>query len=166
SKVGIDKLRKLKGGLKDFTMSVLCGNIKQIEEIAKLSNIHFKLIKRLIPGPYVFLLPAKKHIEKQINMKRVEIGIRISSHPIPQAILSVHDTPLFVITASRQMTNKDWWNESFATENLFEYGWELEDISGLDMIIDTGESLHRELSTVIDLREDEITILRQGAGTL
>jgi len=161
----IEKLKGLKGGIKDYTLSVLCASISQIDQIVNLSTANFKIIKKHLPGPYVFILPAKKHIEKLINMKRVEIGVRIPDHPIPQALLQVHDLPLFAVTASKMMTNKEWWDDHFALENLFDQGWQLEDIKEIDMIIDTGEDQVKQLTTVVDLTEDNPVILREGIGT-
>ena len=164
SKTGIEKLRKLKGGMKDYTISVICENIRQIEEIATLSTPHFKLIRKLTPGPYVFILPARKHIEKTINMKRAEIGIRIPDHPLPCRLILQHESPLFAVTASRTMASREWRDDSFAEENLFNQGWELEEIPGIDRIIDTGEVLPKLLSTVLDLTGDEIEVVREGIG--
>jgi len=163
---GIDILRRLKGGLKNYTLSVICNEISQIDTIAHLPNPYFKLIKRLTPGPFVFVLPARKKIEKIINMKRIEIGIRIPNHSIPKELVEIHGSPLFVITASREMTNKDWWDPEFAIENLFDFGWELEEIPEIDLVIDSGEEQPRVLSTVIDMTSDELHILRQGIGEL
>jgi hypothetical protein len=49
-------------------------------------------------------------------------------------------------------------------DELFESGWELEDIDGLDLILDSGEERERIFSTILDMCTDEINILRQGAG--
>lgn len=166
AKDGIQKLQRMKGGAKTNPPSVLCQSISQMEDIAIISNSHFKMIKSLTPGPYVFILPAKKHIEKKIHMKRVEIGIRIPDHPIAQSLLEEHQNPLLVITASRDMVNQPWWDQEFDIENLYEQGWELEEIKSIDLIIATGEGIPKQLSTVLDLTKDEPEMIRQGVGTL
>jgi tRNA threonylcarbamoyl adenosine modification protein (Sua5/YciO/YrdC/YwlC family) len=166
SKEGILKLQKLKGDFKNYTITLICSEIVQISELAELNNTNFRFIKRFIPGPYVFILPALKIIEKKINMKRTEIGIRIPDCSIPLCIVNELKVPLFSITASRIMTDISWWDIAYAEENLFEYGYELENINGIDMIIDSGEPLPKILTTVIDLTSDEPVIIRQGTGII
>ncbi|QEN04581.1 threonylcarbamoyl-AMP synthase [Thiospirochaeta perfilievii] len=166
SKEGLQKLKTLKGGKKINSISVLCCDIKQIQEMATLSNSHFKLIKKYTPGPYVFILPAKSKIEKVINMKRAEVGVRIPGNNIPFELIKQYGNPLFVITAAREMTEGETWDYTFTRENLYTYGWEVEDIPGLDLVLDTGEELPINLSTVIRLTENEPELIRQGAGLI
>ena len=134
--------------------------------MATLTNSNFKLIKRLTPGPYVFIIPAKSKIEKVINMKRAEVGVRIPGNNIPFELIKVHGSPLFVITAAREMTEGDSWDYTFSIENLYKFGWEVEDIPYVDLVLDTGEELPTNLSTVLKLSNDEIEIIREGAGVL
>lgn len=162
SKVGLEKLKKLKGDKKVTSISVLCSSIKQIQEMANLSNSHFKLIKQHTPGPFVFILEAKSKIEKVINMKRAEVGVRIPGNNIPFELIELHGNPLFVITAAREMTEGELWDYTFTIENLYQFGWEVEDIPGLDLVLDTGEELPTNLSTVVRLTEDEPEIIREG----
>jgi len=49
-------------------------------------------------------------------------------------------------------------------DNLFEGGWELDEINGLDLILDGGEERERIFSTILDLSGDDVKLLRQGAG--
>lgn len=162
SKVGLEKLKVLKGDKKINSISVLCSSISQIQEMATLTNPHFKIVKQNTPGPFVFILPAKSKIEKVINMKRVEVGVRIPGNNIPFRLIEDYGKPLFVITASKDMTEGEDWDYQFTEENLYHNGWEVEDIPGLDMVIDTGEELPTNLSTVVRLTSDEPEIVRDG----
>ncbi len=162
SKAGLQKLKTLKGDKKITSISVLCSSIQQIQEMASLNNSHFKLIKNHTPGPYVFILKAKPRIEKVINMKRAEVGVRIPGNKIPFALIEKHEHPLFVITAAREMTEGKDWDYEFTRDNLYTHGWEVEDIPGLDLVLDTGEELHTFLSTVVRLTEDEPEVIREG----
>jgi len=166
SKNGILKLKKLKGDFQNYTLTMICSNISQISEVVELNNVNFKIIKKLTPGPYVFILKALSNIEKKINMKRLEVGVRIPSNPVPIGIVDILGCPIFSITASKIMSSRGWWDTIYAEENLFECGWELENIDEIDLIIDTGEPLLKVLSTVIDLKENEIKILRYGIGEI
>lgn len=164
SRDGLKRLRELKGSKKITSISVLCSNIKQIQDMATLSNSHFKLIKQHTPGPYVFILPAKSKIEKVIGMKRAEVGVRIPGNSIPFKLIECFESPLFVITAAREMTEGESWDYEFTQDNLYNFGWEVEDIPGLDMVLDTGEELPTNLSTVVRLTGDEPEVIRMGIG--
>lgn len=166
SKEAIEELRRLKGGMKNYTISIICSDISQMSELSNIANPHFKLIKKLTPGPYVFILSARNHIEKKINMKRAEIGLRLPDRPIPRALVDVHGFPIYSVTACREMKNKEWWNYEFAEEHLFENGWEIEDIEGVEMVIDTGEPQPKLLSTVLRMTGNEVEIIREGIGPL
>lgn len=166
SKKGIEKLRRLKGTFKNDTLTMICSSISQISDVCFFTNNNFKLIKKLTPGPYVFILPAKAKIEKKMNIARIEIGVRIPDHPVPIRIVENINSPIFSITASKKMTEKGWWDKNYAEENLFECGWELEMIQGIDLILDTGETLNKSLSTVIDLTEQDMRVIRTGIGDI
>ncbi|OHD13592.1 MAG: threonylcarbamoyl-AMP synthase [Spirochaetes bacterium GWD1_27_9] len=166
SKEGVNKLKKLKGDFNRYTLTFMCSNLSQITEVVDLSNSNFRFIKKYMPGPYVFILPALESAEKKINMKRIEVGVRIPNNPIPIAIINKLGNPIFSITASKRMEDKTWWDAGYAEENLFEAGYELEDIREIDLIIDSGEVLPKILSTVVRLTENEPEIIRQGIGEL
>ncbi len=166
SKEGLKKLKTLKGDKKINSISILCSSIKQIQEMASLSNSHFKMIKQYTPGPFVFILPAKARIEKVINMKRAEVGVRIPGNRIPFELLKMFENPLFVITAAREMTEGEEWDYAFTRENLYTHGWEVEDIPGLDLVLDTGEELPINLSTVVRLTSEEPEIIREGTRAI
>lgn len=167
SKAAIQKLKKLKGADSKYTFTIIGSSISELSEIAVISNSNFKIIKRYTPGPYVFILPALKKVEKIINLKRPEVGIRIPLNPIPINIIKALGNPIFAITASKVMTDLEWWDNSFALANLFEFGWELEEIKELDMIIDgdTGEPQEKHLSTVVNLTTETPEIIREGLGS-
>ena len=99
-------------------------------------------------------------------MKRVEIGVRIPSHPVPVKIVDTLGLPIFSTTASKNLTEQGWLKARYAEENLFECGWELEYINQVDLILDTGETLDKVLSTVIDMTGPEPKIIREGIGDL
>jgi tRNA threonylcarbamoyl adenosine modification protein (Sua5/YciO/YrdC/YwlC family) len=177
SKEGIKKLRRLSGERDERHFTLLCSSISQVGEICSMDNTRFRLIKRLSPGPYVFILPTLLGTEKALDIKRKEVGLRIPDHRVPRSLIDALGAPLYSITAKRSMARNDesasWENDQnddpgslppIPEDQLFECGWELEDIPGLDMILDTGEERDRIYSTVLDLMGDEVTPLRLGAG--
>jgi len=186
SREGIKRLRVLSKDRDESHFTLLCSDISQFGEFCSLDNTRFRLIKRLTPGPYVFILKTLLGTEKSLGLRRREIGVRLPDYPVPLALIDTLGYPLYGITAKRTMTTD--WNENyddfnsredelpednggpaqaafFREETLFDGGWELEDIRGLDLILDPGEDRNRIFSTVLDIRSGEIQVLRMGAGS-
>jgi len=174
SPAGIKKLRQLSGERDERHFTLLCSRISQFAEVCNLDNTRFRLINRLSPGPYVFILKTLPGTEKVLDIKRHEIGVRIPEYPIPIRLIQTIGHPLYSITAKKSMAGEEEETEGYEEadtelppipeENLFESGWELEDIEGVDMILDSGEERERIFSTILDMCGDEIKLLRQGAG--
>jgi tRNA threonylcarbamoyl adenosine modification protein (Sua5/YciO/YrdC/YwlC family) len=185
SKEGIKKLRKISGERDERHFTLLCSDISQFGEFCNIDNTRFRLLKRLSPGPYVFILKTLLGTEKTLQLRRGEIGVRIPDHPVPVEIIKTLGCPLYSVTAKHSMTDEalDEDYPAFAEvihseeyphhtdqlppipeEDLFEGGWELEAITGLDLILDTGEERPRIFSTILDVSGDEVTTLRMGAG--
>ena len=175
SSAAVRNLRKLSGERDERHFTLLCSCISQFVEVCKLDNTRFRLINRLTPGPYVFILKALLGTEKILDIRRHELGVRIPDYPVPIRLIENLKYPLYSITAKRSMTGlNDFAAEQMEhtgstlppipEDELFESGWELEDISGIDLILDGGEERERIFSTILDMTEDEIKVLRHGAG--
>lgn len=184
AKEGIKRLKAIAGERDERHFTLICSEISQIGEYCSLDNTRFRLVKRLAPGPYVFVLRTLLGTEKALDIRRKELGVRIPDHPVPIAVVEALGAPLYSITAKRAMTepsacidDTDEVPEDGACddeeqpaipgipeEELFEGGWELEGIEGVDIVLDTGEERPRLLSTVLDLTGDEVVALRLGAG--
>jgi len=178
SQEGIKRLRAISKERDESHFTLLCSDISQFSEFCRLDNTRFRLIKRLTPGPYVFILKTLLGTEKALSLRRQEIGVRLPDYPVPLALINALGCPLYGITAKKTMTQTGEdpeYAEQGSTEHgydvlvpgeetLFEGGWELEDIQGLDLIMDPGEDRNRIYSTVLDLGSGEVQVLRQGAG--
>ena len=187
SKEGIKKLRKISGERDERHFTLLCSDISQFGEFCSIDNSRFRLLKRLSPGPYVFILKTLLGTEKTLQLRRGELGVRIPDHPVPVELIKALGSPLYSVTAKRSMTEDGDYpiyadtkhgegrhGEGHSSEtdelppipeeDLFEGGWELEAIAGLDIILDTGEERPRIFSTILDVSGDEISLLRMGAG--
>ncbi|MDR2901088.1 MAG: L-threonylcarbamoyladenylate synthase [Treponema sp.] len=177
SKEGIKKLRKISGDREERLFTLLCSDISQFGEFCSIDNSRFRLIKRLSPGPYVFILKTLLGTEKALEIRRKEAGVRIPDHSVPLAIINALGFPLYSVTAKRNMIqDSDFIDDDdeevedgklppIPEDSLFEGGWEMEDIPGIDLILDTGEELPRLFSTILDLTGDEVVLIRQGAGS-
>ena len=164
SKEGIERLRKLKG-IKTFTPTVLTDDLSQWNEFVDLGNAEFRLVKRHVPGPFVFIFPARPSLRNPFGHKRVEVGLRLPDHPVPRAVVRTLGRPVFAITASRQLAEPGWWDDAFAQEYLFEEAWELDDLTDVVLVLDPGETQSKVLTTVVDLTNGAPVLVRQGLGT-
>jgi tRNA threonylcarbamoyl adenosine modification protein (Sua5/YciO/YrdC/YwlC family) len=168
SKAGIKKLKSLSGERDERHFTLLCADISQFGELCGMDNTRFRLIKRLSPGPYTFILRTLLGTEKILDIRRREVGIRIPNHPIPLVLIRALGSPLYSITAKHSMAGQDGTGGGAALdipeEELFEADWELESIEGLDLIISGDESQSRIFSTILDITGDEALLIRQGAG--
>ena len=177
SREGIKRLKSLSGERDERHFTLLCSDISQFGEFCSLDNTRFRLIKRLSPGPYVFILKTLSGTEKALGLRRREAGVRIPDHPLPLRILGELAHPLYSITAKRSMVPDaaevsapfdahvgETELPPIPEEDLFEGGWELEEIQGVDIVLDGGEEQERIFSTILDLSGDEVRVLRRGAG--
>ncbi|GHT82232.1 threonylcarbamoyl-AMP synthase [Spirochaetia bacterium] len=167
SKEGIKKLRRISGERDERHFTLLCSNISQFGELCDLDNTRFRLIKRLSPGPYVWILKPLLGAEKTLGLRRREVGVRIPDHPLPLDLIAALGCPLYTITAKRSLAAEaeaDFPAQDNDTEDLFDGGWEMDGIAGIDLILDTGEERPRIFSTILDLSGDEARLIRSGAG--
>ncbi|MDR1903093.1 MAG: Sua5/YciO/YrdC/YwlC family protein [Treponema sp.] len=175
SRAGICKLRRLSGERDERRFTLLCASIAQFGEFCSLDNSRFRLINRLSPGPYVFILKPLLGAEKALGLRRAELGVRIPNYDVPLSLIKTLGCPLYSITAKHSMVNAEWDDANaeapadegllpIREEELFEGGWELEGIKGIDCILDGGEDRERTFSTILDISGDEVKLLRQGAG--
>jgi tRNA threonylcarbamoyl adenosine modification protein (Sua5/YciO/YrdC/YwlC family) len=154
-KNAIEKIYLIKRQREDKPFSFVCSDLKHISEYAHVSNPAFKIMKRLIPGPYTFILPAAKmkHLPKILVSKRKTVGIRVPDSTITLAIVRELGHPILstsVTTESGELLNDP---ESIIAKFR----------NSVDMIIDGGV-LTSEPSTVVDLTNEAAEIVREGAG--
>ncbi|MDR2028547.1 MAG: Sua5/YciO/YrdC/YwlC family protein [Treponema sp.] len=104
---GIKKLRRLSGERDERHFTLLCSDISQFGELCDMDNTRFRLIKRLSPGPYVFILRTLLGTEKALGLRRREAGVHIPGHAVPLAVVDALGCPLYSITAKRTMLSGD-----------------------------------------------------------
>ncbi len=163
SKEGIARLKRL-GERRDRPPTVMCASLSSASELCDIDGAAFRLMKRLTPGPYVFILKSSVRVAKDFDLKRQEIGVRIPRHKVPLALMEELGRPLLSATAKKTMLEAEQEEPEFPEELLFSGGWELEDLPHVDLILDGGEDNERRLATVLDLRSGEAEVLRLGSG--
>ena len=148
----IVKIRKLK---RHHHFTLMLKDLSHVGEYAKLNNSGFRLLKKILPGAYTFILEGAKDIPNRLlNGNRKTIGVRVSSNRIVQAILGGLDDPLMSVSLIIQ--GYEFYNGNDVKTVLS---------NSIDLIIDSGHC-PPEPTSVIDISEGEILILREGAGSL
>ena len=148
----IVKIRKLK---RHHHFTLMLKDLSHVGEYAKLNNSGFRLLKKILPGAYTFILEGTKDIPNRLlNGNRKTIGVRVSSNMIVQAILADLLDPM--MSVSLIMNGYEFYNGNDVKTVLS---------NSIDLIIDSGHC-PPEPTSVIDISKDEIIILREGAGSL
>ena len=139
------------------TLSIICYDLSNLSEYAKVSNAAFKLMKRYLPGPYTFILPTSNELPK-IYKNRKEVGIRVPDNRIVRTIVQELGNPLLTMSIHDE---EDEVLEYSTDPELIEEKYE----GRVDLVIDGGYG-GLEPSTVVDCTTDEFTLLRQGKGEI
>lgn len=158
-KRAIEKLAQLKGlKLKKANFSIICSDLSHLAEYTKpIDRSTYKLLNKNLPGPFTFILKASSQIPKLFDTNRKSIGIRIPDNNIVKAIIEALGHPL--VTTS--IHDEDEIVEYTTDPSLIEEKWE----KLVDGIVDGGYG-NNIASTVVDLSEDDVEIVRQGVGVL
>jgi tRNA threonylcarbamoyl adenosine modification protein (Sua5/YciO/YrdC/YwlC family) len=149
----IKKLYSVKRMDNRRALSIICRDLKDVSEYAVMSNFSFEVLKRYLPGPFTFVLKAKKIIPKLLMTDRKEVGVRIPAHSVPIAIAALMQRP--VINTSAKISGEEVITDPRCIEKLFK--------GSVDVVIDGG-IIVSEASTVIRLANDEAELLREGKG--
>lgn len=155
NKDAISRLRQIRRLPDNKALTFLCDSLSNIAEFAKVSNLAYKTIKRLIPGPYTFVLPASKLVPKLAqDAKRKTSGIRVPNNDLSTLLLKDVGSPIISISAKLDTEdfdrNPDRIIDAFAPV--------------VDIAVSSDEYSFTGESTVIDMTTDEFKIIREGAG--
>ena len=154
----VEKICKLKEiDPRKSNLSIICYDLSNISEYAKVNNMVFKVMKKNLPGPFTFILPTSGELPKIYKNKK-EVGIRIPDNNIIRELVKQLGNP--ILTTSIHDEDDDIVEYSTDPELIYE---KYEDI--VDVVIDGGYG-GVEASTVVDCTTDEISILRQAKGDL
>jgi tRNA threonylcarbamoyl adenosine modification protein (Sua5/YciO/YrdC/YwlC family) len=155
SKKGVEKIMRLKQREGNKPLSFICSDISEVSKYARVTDFAFKVMKSALPGPFTFILEAKKTVPKLIQAKRKTVGIRIPDSNICLEIIKALGSP--ITSTSANISSEPELTEVYDIELLFR--------NQIGLYIDGGP-LISEPSTVINLVNDDIEILRQGKGIL
>jgi len=156
-KAAVERIRHLRALDERHHLTLMCRDLSQIGQFARVDNATYRLLKATTPGRYTFILEATRELPRRVlHPKRKTIGLRIPAHPVTRALLDVLDEPL--LTSTLIVAGDD--------EPLTE-GWEIrERLDGqLELILDGGRC-GVEPTSVIDLTGPLPVLVRAGLGSL
>lgn len=153
----VERLCKIKGIKPQHNnFSIVCHDLSNIATYAKVSNTAFRLLKRALPGPFTFILPATGDLPKIMQTNRKTIGVRVPDHEIPQKIIEMLGNPIITTSVKDDV------------DDIIEYPNEIEVIydqnkDKADIIIDGGWC-GIVASTVVLAIDDDFEVIREGLG--
>jgi tRNA threonylcarbamoyl adenosine modification protein (Sua5/YciO/YrdC/YwlC family) len=149
NKKGVQRIHQLKNRPLKKPFSIICDSLKGISQYAKVSDYAYKTMRRLLPGPYTFILEGTKLVPKIMLTKRKTVGIRVPDNNICLAIVQTLGRPIITTSAIHE--------DPYSIQEAYS--------SSLDIIIDGG-ALYPQPSSVISLINDEPEVIREGKGDI
>lgn len=154
-KTAVDRLRRIRGVDEKHHLTLLCRDLSEISQYAKVDNRQYRLLKAATPGPYTVILEATKEVPRRLSHpSRKTIGLRVPENPIARALLEELGQPLLGTTLilpgeGDPLTDPDEVRDQLGRQ--------------VELVIDGG-ACSLEPTTVIDLTGDEPELVRQGRG--
>jgi tRNA threonylcarbamoyl adenosine modification protein (Sua5/YciO/YrdC/YwlC family) len=153
NKKGIEKIYRIKKRNEKQPFSFVCADLKDISRYARVSDYAYKTMKRLLPGPYTFILEASRLVPKIILPKRLTTGIRVPDNAICQALIAELGQP--IISTSVKNEAGEIMADPVEIEKKFRHC--------VDLVIDGG-ILSAGQSSIVSLLDDCVEIIRVGKG--
>ena len=152
---GIGRIYHLKRRPLSKPFSFICHDLKNISEYALVGNYAYKAMKRLLPGPYTFVLEASRQVPKILQTKRRTVGIRVPDHPIALGLVGLLGHP--IISTSASLPDSPVESDPYEIEIKFK--------PHLGLVIDGGR-LAPEPSSIIAMIDDVPEVIRAGKGDI
>src|SRR5512141_1399539 len=160
-KDAVDRLRQLRGVDERHHLTLLCRDLSELANYARVDNRQYRLLKTGTPGPYTFILEATKEVPRRVSHpQRKTVGLRVPDHRVLQQLLALHGAPLLATTLIPPGETKPL-NDAQEIRDRFEH-----QVAG---VIDSG-ACPSQPTTVIDLTPmgtgGEAVVVRMGRGEL
>jgi tRNA threonylcarbamoyl adenosine modification protein (Sua5/YciO/YrdC/YwlC family) len=151
----IERVYWIKNESSTKLFSFICPDLKNISKYAKVSDFAYRSMKKLLPGPYTFVLPAAKEVPKKLLTKRKTVGIRIPNNQIALTLAKELGNPIL----STSVTNRkgEVLYDPIEIKTIFNIQ--------VDLMLAAG-ALEGEPSSVVDISDGEAVVLREGAGDI
>mgnify|MGYP000355424657 FL=1 len=135
--------------------SFICADLSSIANFAKVSDFAFKLLKRYLPGPYTFVLPASSKVPSVLVQGKKTVGIRIPDYQPILDIVKQLGHPLLTTTLPQDGLEVEEYTDPSLIFERYE--------NQVDLVLDGGYGGHFP-SSVIEISDDSVEIIREGAG--
>jgi tRNA threonylcarbamoyl adenosine modification protein (Sua5/YciO/YrdC/YwlC family) len=156
-KAAADHLRKVRGVDEKHHLTLLCRDLSELANYAKVDNAQFRMLKQATPGAFTFILEATKEVPRRVSHpQRKTIGLRVPEHAVMQELLSLHGAPLLATTLIPPGESEPL-NDSEEIRDRYE-----KLIAG---VIDAG-ACSRQPTTIVDCTGNSIEVVRQGLGDM
>ena len=156
-KAAVERIRSLRALDERHLLTLMCRDLSQIGQFARVDNARYRLLKATTPGPYTFILEGTRELPRRVmHPKRKTIGLRVPEHVVALAFLEQLGEPL--LTSTLIVAG----DETPLTE-----GWEIHDRleNQLELILDAGPC-PEAATTVIDMTSGTAEVIRVGTGSL
>jgi tRNA threonylcarbamoyl adenosine modification protein (Sua5/YciO/YrdC/YwlC family) len=154
NKQAIERLYQVKGMDRDKALAFICPDLAEIAKYAVVENAAYRVLKRFLPGPYCFILPATREVPKMVARKQKTVGIRVPANPVTQALVRELGRPIISTTAAPH--GEDAMIDPHEIADLF---------PGIDLVLDAGVG-GLVPTTVVDLTGPVAVVIREGAGPI
>jgi len=151
-RAAVERLYQLKNMRDDRKLAFLFPDLSEVSQYAVLSDLAYHVCRRILPGPYTVVLPAKRWVPRALMDKRKQVGVRIPDNVVVQAIIRELGRPIVSTSASVDGVGL---GDPEDVRDRFEHG--------LDVLVDGG-LCDTAPSTVISLIDDQLEVLREGKG--
>lgn len=154
NKQAIDRLYQVKAMDRKKPLAFICADLSDIAKYAIVDNPTYRVLKHFLPGPYTFVLKATRDVPRFVQHKQKTVGIRVPDHPVTHALVEALGRPVISTTACEP--DEDPIIDPWTIDATF---------PTLDLVIEA-DVCGSIPTTVVDLSEGEVKILREGAGPI
>lgn len=150
-KRAMERIYRMKGMSKQQLLSFICADLSDIARYAYVHDYAYRIMKRLVPGPYTFVLQATREVPKVLRLERKTVGIRVPDHALALSLARELGGPVASTSAS---LDGEVLIDPREIETRF---------PEVELVLDA-DGCGLTPSTVVDLSGDEAVIVREGAG--
>ena len=152
-KKALERVYQIKRMKKEHPVAFVCPDLGDIARYAIVDDRAYRVMRRLLPGPYTFILPATREVPRILMMKRKTVGIRVPHHEVALALVRELGNPIVSTSAT------------FDGEQLNDPDDLVARFKQVDMVLDAGWG-GLDPSTIVDLTGSEPEVVREGAGSV
>jgi tRNA threonylcarbamoyl adenosine modification protein (Sua5/YciO/YrdC/YwlC family) len=148
------RLHAIKRMPADQPLALVCADLSQVAEFAQLDNQQFRILRRVLPGPYCVILLATRETPRVLHLKDRTVGVRVPLSPVAIALVRELGHPVISTTAAHHGDPPPLDAADVALR-----------FPRVEVVLDGGPTEGRP-STVVDMSRGEIEVVREGAGPL